>query len=73
MVVAQLVEWSLPTPEIRASNPVIVNFFTINCIKSSIEKTKIKKKEARNGPILTKLLMLGNYSRCIRGIIFFIQ
>ena len=49
MVVAQLVERSLPIPEIHGSNPVIAKFiehlFTINWI----EKTKIKKKEAGNG------------------------
>ena len=27
VVVAQLAEWSLPTPEVRNSNPVIGNFF----------------------------------------------
>ena len=48
-LVTQLVEW-LPTPEVRGSNPVIskVNnehFLTVN----SIEKTKIKLKEAVNG------------------------
>ena len=35
VVVAQLVEWSFPTPEIRGSNPVI------NCI----EKAEIVKKK----------------------------
>ena len=44
--VAQLVERSLPTPEVRGSNPVIgkllsdIYLFTDNYI----EKTKIKKK-----------------------------
>ena len=46
MVVAQLVEWSIPVPEVRGSNPVIgkiyiEQLFTINCI----EKTKINKKK----------------------------
>ena len=45
MVVAQLVERSLPIPEVRGSNPVIgkiyiEHLFTVN----SFEKTKIKKK-----------------------------
>ena len=44
MVVAQLVGWSLPIPEVRCSNPVIgknlYQTLTVNCI----EKTKIKKK-----------------------------
>ena len=52
MVVAQLVERSLPTPEVRGSKPVIDEFVylsTINCIV----KTKIKKKEAENGVFKT--------------------
>ena len=40
MIMAQLAEWSLPTLEIRGSNPVIVILITVNCI----EKTKIKIK-----------------------------
>ena len=45
VVLAQLVERSLQTPEVRGSNPVMANFyiehlFTENCK----EKTKIKKK-----------------------------
>ena len=41
---AQLVEQSLPTPEVRVSNPVIGKYlFTFNCK----EKTKIKKKGGR--------------------------
>ena len=39
VVVAQLVEWLLPIPEVRGSNPVIGNFyiyiehlFTVNCV-----------------------------------------
>ena len=54
MVVAQLVDWLLPTPEIRGSDPVIgkLLYRTFNCLSTvnSIEKTKIKKKEAGNGP-----------------------
>ena len=44
VVVARLVERSLPNPEVRGSNQVIGKnlywTFTVNCIK----KTKIKKK-----------------------------
>ena len=46
VVLAQLVERLLLTPEVRGSNSVIsqllsdIYFFTVNCI----EKTKIKKK-----------------------------
>ena len=46
MVVAQLVERSLPTPEIRGSNPGTGEILSTNC---ALEKTKIKK-EAGNGP-----------------------
>ena len=52
MVVAQLVERSLMAPEIRSSNPVIVNF--INFLSTGlyliyIKKTKIRReKEAGN-------------------------
>ena len=52
---AQLVEWSLPIPKVHGSNPVIgkiyfERLFIVNCI----EKTKIKKKEAGNGPFLKR-------------------
>ena len=60
MVVAQLVERSLPIPEVRGSNPVIgknyiEHLFIVYC-QLCIEKTKIKKKEAMNGPFLKKCL-----------------
>ena len=51
-VVAQLVERALSIPEVRGLNPVvgqnlyIEKLFTVSCI----EKTKIKKKVAGNGP-----------------------
>ena len=43
MVVAQLVKRSLPTPEVRGSNPVIgkIVYVTVNCI----EKTKIFREK----------------------------
>ena len=41
VVVAQLVERSLPTPEVRGSNPDIGKVLSTNC---TLEKTKIKKK-----------------------------
>ena len=48
VVVAQLVEWSLPIPEVRGSNPVIgktfyiEHLFTVNCVKD-------ENKEKRPG------------------------
>jgi len=47
VVVAQLVEQSLPIPEVRGSNPVIgnnLNILNICYCQLCIEKTKIKKK-----------------------------
>ena len=46
VVEAQLAEWSLPTPEIRGSNPNISNeifrtYLSVNCYP---EKTELKKK-----------------------------
>ena len=50
VVGAQLIEQSLPTPEIRALNPDIGKILSANYC--TIEKTKIKKKEAWNSPSL---------------------
>ena len=52
-VVAQLVEWSLPTPEIHGTNPVIGNYFLLSTVfkKNFIEKMTIKKKM----PVLAQL------------------
>ena len=48
---AQLAERSLMIPEDPGSNPVIGNFY-LNIYLLFVEKTKIKKKEAENGPFL---------------------
>ena len=54
VVVAQLVEWSLPTPEVCGSNPVIGKdlYFLLNiCLLSTVYwKDEIKEKEAGYGP-----------------------
>ena len=54
VVVAQLVERSLPIPEVRGSNPFISNnlnlTFTVNCI----EKRKIRKKRPGMAHFLKK-------------------
>ena len=47
-VVAQLVEWLLPTPEIHGSNLNIDKVLSTNCNLN--RKDKNKEKEARNGP-----------------------
>ena len=49
MVVAQLVERMLPTPEIRGSNPDIGEVLSTNC-----RKGENKEKEVRNGPFFKK-------------------
>ena len=54
VVVAQLVEQSLPTAEILGSNPVIVKIY-IECLLSAVlKRKKVKKKEAGNGPFFKK-------------------
>ena len=52
LVVAQLVERSLSTPEARSSNPVIGNFYLTSIVfyEICIVVTKIKEIEAGNGP-----------------------
>ena len=47
VVLALLLELSIPTAEIGGSYPVIGNLFTANCI----EKTKIKKIVTVNGSL----------------------
>ena len=55
---AQLVERSLPIPEILGSNPVIgktlLIYLTFVYCQLCIEKMKIEKKEAGNGPFKKK-------------------
>ena len=53
VVVAQLVERSLPIPEVRGSNPVIGKILYISniCLLSIVYwKDENKEKEAGNGP-----------------------
>ena len=51
VVVAQLVEYLLLTPEVRSSNPVIgkLLYWTFICLLSTVLKRKNKEKEAGNG------------------------
>ena len=71
MVLAQLVEWSLPIPEVRGSNPVIgkkylyiEHLFTVNCV---LKSQKIKKKRPgmahflknkRVGPLIDRVRLV---------------
>ena len=52
MVVAQLVERSFPTPEVRGSIPAIGKL--LFCSVNGIEKTKIKMKRPRMAHFLKK-------------------
>ena len=47
MVVAQLVERSIPTPEVRGFSPVIGKIYIERLLWTEMQKTK---KEAGNGP-----------------------
>jgi len=54
VVVAQLAEWSLPTLEIRRSNPV--NSKTLfDCLPTEIKVRQKNEKEAGNGPFKKKI------------------
>ena len=57
MVATQLVERSLPSPEIRGSNPVISKTFYIEHLYTSNynEKTKIIGKDAGKGQFLRSI------------------
>ena len=55
MVVAQLAERSLPTPEIRRSNPVISKIFSIIYLSLSLfRKDEINEKETGIGMFIKK-------------------
>ena len=55
LVVDQLVERSLPTPEVRSLNPFVANFYIEHLLTVNyIEKTKINEKEAGSGPFIKK-------------------
>ena len=54
VVVAQLAERSLPTPEIRGSNPDIGNISNIFICQLLSRKDENKEKEAGNGPFKKK-------------------
>ena len=57
MVVAQFVEWLLPTPEVHGLNPVIGKFLCrtfVYCQLYYTEKTKITEKRQGSGPFFKK-------------------
>ena len=65
MVVAYWQSRPPPTPEICGSNPVIGKLLSNICLLSTVLKrrTKIKKKEARNGPFKKYKTRYVNYNQ----------
>ena len=65
MVVAQSAERSALTPEVRGSNLVISKAFIDYLITVNyIEKTKIKKEEAGNGPFKKTKVLAETHPSC---------
>ena len=58
VVVAKLVERSLPTPEVRGSNPVIGEI-----VYCQLNRKDENKKEAGNGPYFFKIK-----NKCVSGL-----
>ena len=57
VIVAQLVEWLVPIPEVGGSNPVISKLYFSHILSTVLKKTKIKKNEAGNGSFKNGLLL----------------
>ena len=74
VVVAQLVERSLPIPEVRSSIPVIGKqlfiCWTFVCCQLCIEKTKIKRRAAGNGPFKKIYNYISVENTCCWGEVF---
>ena len=52
VIVAQLAEWLLPTPEVRGSNPVIGKMYIGHCLLSTVLKRQKCRKRGREWTIL---------------------
>ena len=61
-VVAQLVEWSLPTPEVHGLNPVIGKILFMYSLSTVLKRRKWRKR-GRKWPILKK-----NHKNCQRKL-----
>ena len=66
VVVAQLVEQSLPTPGIRGLNPDVGKIKSTNC---TIEKTKIKKKRPGMGHLFKKIFDVKGFLHSLQNTI----
>ena len=62
MVVATLVEQSLPTPEVRGSNPVIDKFY-IYYLSTVLKRRKLIKKRPRMAHLNEKCFEVGHRFR----------
>ena len=58
MVVTQLVEWSLPIPEVCSLSPVIVKYFIEQCLLSTVLKRRKLRKRGREWPILKNFYLV---------------
>ena len=69
VVVAQLVEWSLPTPEVRDSKPIIGKIYMFNIYSQLYRKDENKRKRGREWPIF-KNTTLNDFSKenCFWGV-----
>ena len=65
MVVAQLVDWWLLTPEVRSSNPIISKLFyrTFICLLPAVLKRQKQRKRAREWSIYWKLFCWNGNSK----------
>ena len=61
VVVAQLVKWLLPIPEIFGSNPVIGKILFWTYLLLTVEKTKINKKRPGMYHLKTNVTALNSY------------
>ena len=68
VVVAQLVERSLPTPEVRGSKPVIGKFYMEHLLSTATKRRKEKKKRPRKSHLKNQIAVLQNFAKSVRFI-----
>ena len=61
VVVAQLVERSHPTPEVRGSNPVIGKFYQTYILSTVLKRRKLKKQRPGMAHSKNNKLFLSTY------------
>ena len=50
LVVAQLVDWSHPTPDMPSSNSAIGQFYLLSSVFNLLRRNENKEEEAESGP-----------------------